>query len=446
MKTKNVREVALETLLQIENNQAYSNLLLNQTVKKGQILDKDIPLLTELVYGTVQRRDSLDYFLEPFIKKAKKMEGWVRMLLRLSVYQMVFLDKVPDRAILHEAVNIAKKRGHQGIAGFVNGVLRTIQREGIPDFSNVKNEQERLAKETSTPLWLIKRWVEQYGYEETAKMCQINLEPPHVSVRVNVLKATVEEAMEELKKEGIALARGDLSSDSIKILKGNVFHTTAFKAGMVTIQDESSMLVARALAPKENTTVLDCCAAPGGKTTHLAEQMNNKGTVIALDLHPHKVKLIDEAAERLELSVIKSQALDARKAGTVFAAEQFDAILVDAPCSGFGVIRRKPDLKWTKKEEDVEAISAIQRSILKSVAPLLKKGGRLVYSTCTIDRCENEEVVEEFLLENQEFQRDPTLGMRLPKKLEETIQEGMVTILPHHYGTDGFFVASLIKT
>ncbi len=201
-KRKNVREAALEILETIEKNQSYSNLLLNSAINKNEIDQKDIGLLTELTYGTLQRKMTLDYFLAPFLAKNKKMESWVRQLLRLTIYQMVYLDKIPDRAAIFEAVEIAKRKGHKGISGLVNGVLRSIQREGFPSFEDIENPVERLAIRTSHPLWLVKRWVEQFGFEETSIMCELNLTPPRMTARVNRTKINPEECLDILRAEG----------------------------------------------------------------------------------------------------------------------------------------------------------------------------------------------------------------------------------------------------
>ncbi|PAD70263.1 16S rRNA (cytosine(967)-C(5))-methyltransferase [Bacillus sp. 7586-K] len=449
MKQKNqlnsVRDVAVEILLQIEKNQAYSNLLLNTMIKKHKVNEKDIGLLTEIVYGTIQRRDTLDYFLANYIKKAKKLELWVKILLRVSLYQMVYLDRVPDRAVLYEAVEIAKKRGHKGIASLVNGVLRSIQREGLPDLNEISNENERLAIRTSHPLWLVDKWVKQFGFSETEKMCEANLIPPSQTARVNQMKVGVNDLIEQLNANDIPVERGDLSEDAIKGLKGNLALTEAFTEGNLTIQDESSMLVARALNPQPGELILDACAAPGGKSTHIAERMQGSGIVHSLDLHEHKVKLIKQQADRLGLNNIQAEALDSRKARERFQPESFDRILVDAPCSGFGVLRRKPDIKYTKTREDIERLAKLQLEILQEVAPLLKKGGVLVYSTCTIDKEENSDVVEAFLANHQEFSRVESVNAYLPEKIRPYINKGEVQILPHYFGTDGFYIASLRK-
>jgi 16S rRNA (cytosine967-C5)-methyltransferase len=405
---------------------------------------KDVALLTEMVYGTIQRRDTLDYYLKPFIK-TKKLERWVRVLLRLSLYQMMYLERIPDRAILFEAVEIAKKRGHKGIASMVNGVLRSIQRQGVPSLDEMGDEMERLAIATSHPRWLVQRWVEQFGIEETRKMCEVNLLPPDQTARVNTWKTTVAEVLTMLKEEGIEAVPSDVIDAGIKIVKGNVARTKAFREGLLTIQDESSMLVGYALGVHEGDRVLDSCAAPGGKTTHIAELLRNTGQVIALDLHEHKVKLIQDQAERLQLSNVEARQMDSRTVRSHFSEESFDKILVDAPCSGFGGVRRKPEIKYNKKEEDVEQLAAIQLDILSAVAPLLKKGGTLVYSTCTIDRDENERVIERFLATHPQFVLDPTLESRLPAPVQRYVQNGQLQLLPHYFHSDGFFIASLRK-
>ncbi|WP_368504024.1 16S rRNA (cytosine(967)-C(5))-methyltransferase RsmB [Alkalihalophilus sp. As8PL] len=446
--SKNVREVAVDVLMQIEKNQAYSNLLLNQTIKKSKLDRRDIGLLTELVYGTIQRRDTLDYFLHPFVKKGlHKLDAWVKVLLRISVYQLVYLDRIPDRAIVHEAVTIAKKRGHQGISGMVNGVLRSIQREGVPDIKDLKDPVKRIALETSHPEWLVKRWVDQFGEEDTRLMCEENLVSPAVTVRVNQTRATRAQVISMLQKEEVEAKEGDLSEDAIIIVSGQLFETNVFKEGYVTAQDESSMLVGRALGSVPGERVADVCAAPGGKTTHLAEQMNNEGTIYAFDLHEHKVKLIRGQANRLGLSIIEATAQDARKLQEEYEPESFDRILVDAPCSGFGVIKRKPDIKWAKKEEDIAAIQKVQLAILDAIAPLLKKGGTLVYSTCTVDKDENEQTVDLFLSNQPSFKMDGRLKERLPLQVQQSkrFKEGMVTILPQDFKTDGFFISSMVK-
>ncbi|WP_066289229.1 16S rRNA (cytosine(967)-C(5))-methyltransferase RsmB [Bacillus sp. FJAT-29937] len=445
MKKKNVRETAMDLLETIEKNQSYSNLLLNNFINKNQICSKDTGLLTELTYGTLQRRMSLDFFLKPFLKGNKKVESWVVQLLRLTLYQMIYLDKIPDRAAIFEAVEIAKNRGHKGISGMVNGILRNIQRSGLPSLETIEDPIERLSIETSHPYWLVKRWADQLGYEKTKEMCELNLTAPLQTARVNLTRTTVEECIRLLEEDGYQIEQSPVIPEAIKCYRGNLAHSQIFKDGLITIQDESSMLAAYALGISENERILDACAAPGGKSTHIAEKLSNTGQVISLDLHDHKVKLIQENATRLKLSNITATPLDSRKVQEHFEQASFDRILMDAPCSGLGVMRRKPDMKYTKKEEDIFQLAAVQKNLLNAVSPLLKKGGNLVYSTCTVDVEENQHVVEAFLNENDEFEGDLSMKERMPKAIRPLVNGFQLQILPQHIGSDGFYIACLRK-
>ncbi|OCA85495.1 16S rRNA (cytosine(967)-C(5))-methyltransferase [Bacillus sp. FJAT-27225] len=443
--SKNVREAALSLLEAVEKNQAYSNLLLNNVIEKNAVPQKDVGLLTELTYGTLQRSMTLDYFLEPFLKSGKKIERWVLLLLKLTVYQMIYLNRIPDHAAINEAVEIAKRRGHKGISGLVNGVLRSIQREGVPSLDKIEDPAERLSIETSHPLWLVKRWIEQFGVEKTREMCEINLTAPLQTARVNLSRLSREECVTLLEEEGYAVEVSPIIPEAIRALKGNLASSKAFKDGLLTIQDESSMLAAYALGASENEHILDACAAPGGKTTHIAEKLSGTGSVVSLDLHEHKVKLIKDNALRLGLNNIEARPLDSRKAGEHFEKGSFDRILLDAPCSGLGVMRRKPDMKYVKKESDVTGLAKIQQDLLNSVAPLLKAGGILVYSTCTVDKEENHESVEAFLARHPEFEKDMSLSNRMPEAIKPLVSGFDLQVLPQDFGSDGFYIASLRK-
>ena len=360
----NVRDAALTILLAVDKNQAYSNLLLHQTIEKHKIDAKDRALLTELTYGTLQHKYTLDYFLEPYLRG--KVDIWVRWLLRMSLYQMHYLTRIPAHAAVNEAVEIAKRRGHKGIASMVNGILRSVLREGVRSTEEIEDAIERLAIETSHPQWLVARWVESYGFEHTKEMLEENNIPPQQTVRVNTTKATVEEVLTTLEREGVKAKRSEFVPECIYLLSGQAARTAAFKHGLITIQDESSMLPATVLAPKPGMKVLDMCAAPGGKTTHLAEKMQNEGSILATDLHPKKLDLIEENTARLGLNIVETAPLDGRKAAEFLKEGSYDAILVDAPCSGLGVMRRKPDIKYTKREEDLESLQTIQLAILQN--------------------------------------------------------------------------------
>jgi 16S rRNA (cytosine967-C5)-methyltransferase len=442
---KNVRETALELLETIEKNQSYSNLILHHAIEKNKVPQRDVGLLTELVYGTLQRKMTLDYYLSPFLKQSKKLEKWVPHLLRLTLYQMEFLDKIPERAAIFEAVEIAKKRGHKGVASLVNGVLRNIQREGVPNINEIKDPIERVAIQTSHPYWLVNRWSIQFGLEKTKEMCELNLVAPTQTARVNQTLISRDECLEVLKEEGFSVEPSIIIPESIHCLKGNLASSRAFKEGFLTIQDESSMLVAYALGISQNERILDACAAPGGKSTHIAEKLNKTGSVYSLDLHEHKVKLIQENAERLQLENIEVRALDSRKVGEHFSTQEFDRILLDAPCSGLGVMRRKPDMKYTKKEEDLTRLQTIQLDLLNAVSPLLKKDGILVYSTCTVDQEENETVIRTFLENHPDFVGDLYWKERMPAAIQPLIQSYDLQVFPQDFGSDGFYIACLRK-
>jgi len=444
-KKNNVREIALDLLTTIEKNQSYSNLLLNTTIEKNELSQKDVGLLTELTYGTLQRKMALDFYLNPFIKDNKKLADWIHHLLRLTLYQMVYLDRIPDRAAIYEAVDIAKKRGHKGIASLVNGVLRSIQRKGLPSLNEISDPNKRLAMETSHPEWLVTRWVDQFGFDKTKEMCEINLTAPMQTARVNLTKISRDECVVLLEEDGFQIEKSPIIPEAIRCLKGNLASTISFKYGMFTIQDESSMLATYALGAEKDEFVLDACAAPGGKSTHIAEKMNNTGEVISVDLHQHKVRLINDNARRLGLENIKTSVSDSRHLQDKFKDVLFDRILLDAPCSGLGVMRRKPDMKYTKTEKDLERLSTIQQDLLKSVSPLLKKGGILVYSTCTVDKEENENTVLKFLENNPDFEPDLTFKDRMPEAVQPFITGYDLQVFPQDFGSDGFYIAVLKK-
>ncbi|MDT2755377.1 16S rRNA (cytosine(967)-C(5))-methyltransferase RsmB [Enterococcus pseudoavium] len=438
-----VRFTALEAIERINHGGAYSNLLLNELIQKNQVDGKDTALLTELVYGTISRQLLLTYQIEPFIKKAKKVDPWVKRLLQLSLFQMLYLDRVPDHAIINEAVEIAKAKGNPGTGKFVNGVLRSIQREGVPSLDLIKDPLERLATEISLPKFLTEKFVAELGEAETRKLGLSLLEPSRVSARIDLRFLSREEAIEALAEDGIDARISELSPYGIVADKGFLAGSELFQNGWLTIQDESSMLVAQALQIEPGQKVLDACAAPGGKTTHIAALLNNEGSVTALDIHEHKLKLVRENAERLRVAdTVVTKEMDARKVAETFDAESFDRILVDAPCSGLGLMRRKPDIKYQKQPQDFVQLPKIQLEILKSCAPALKSGGIMVYSTCTIARAENQQVVAEFLATQPDFEK---IDLALEEKLQPAIREQMLILYPEMFMTDGFFICAMQK-
>lgn len=449
------RELALETLLKVETSGAYSNLQLNRELQEAQLSRADAGLATEMVYGTIQRQLTLDYWLKQFITKGfNKLEPWVLLLLRLSLFQLLYLDRIPAHAAVNEAVTLAKKRGHAGISGMVNGVLRNAVRR----LDELKGEtfadlalKQRLSLRYSYPEWLVGRWLKVYGEQATEQMLAAGNEPPHSSLRVNRLRMTRDEALRQLQSLAYEAYPSPASEWGIIVERGgNLAATDGYAQGLWSLQDESSMLVAEAAAPASGARILDCCAAPGGKSTHLAELNENKGVVIANDLHPHKQALISQQAARLGLDSIQAVTGDALQLGERYPAESFDLVLLDAPCSGLGVIRRKPEIKWTKSPEDVAAIAELQMQLLDHACALVRPGGTLLYSTCTIDQSENERQIEAFLKKHSEYALDADWPAPLLERLRGVGAitgefTGSLQILPQHFGSDGFYIARLGK-
>ncbi len=437
------REVALEVLTAVEEEGSYSNLVLNQMLNRIRLERADIGLATELVYGTISRLNTIDYFLGQFVAKGlNKLQPWVRNLLRFSFYQIYYLDRIPAHAAVNEAVNIAKRRGHQGISGMVNGVLRNVIRRReelvIPqDLPAAK----RISLQHSFPEWMVARWIKQYDEATAEQICISNNEAPSVSIRVNTHRTSRTAMLELLQSEGYEVEISPLSPDGILVHGGgNMALTSWYQEGLISVQDESSMLVAEAVQVQAGMNVLDCCAAPGGKSVHLAEKMKNSGHIIANDIHEHKRQLVDDQAERLQLSIIETTVGDALTLAERYPAGSFDRILLDAPCSGLGVIRRKPDLKWNKSMADIKEIVQLQQQLLQNMSTLLKPDGILVYSTCTIERSENEAIVESFLYENKQFEVVP-----FAPSTTNHAKIG-VQILPQDFHSDGFYIAALRKT
>lgn len=444
------REVALDILVRVDEQGAYSNLLLNTSLQKSGLSREDSGLTTELVYGTISRMNTLDYVLEEFVSKGiAKLQPWVRSLLRLSLYQILYLDRIPSHAAVNEAVNISKKRGHQGISGMVNGVLRNVLRAGElpvmqPDWSAAK----RISIQHSHPMWMVQRWVEEYGAEAAEAICAANNESPAVSARVNTTMISREKLLNEMLEQGIQVSPSEISPYGIIARGGgNLALSSWYRDGYLSIQDESSMLVAEAVAPEPGMKVLDCCAAPGGKTLHMGELMKDEGSIYANDLHVHKAKLISDSAQRLGLDLIATGSGDALELENRFESGSFDRVLLDAPCTGLGVIRRKPDLKWRKLPEDVRGIAGLQRDLLASVSKLVKPGGVLVYSTCTTEKAENGDIVTSFLEQNPHFTA-VTYSSPIWKRLDNkalALGEG-IQILPHHFNSDGFYISVLQRS
>ena len=410
---------AYRILNQYFEDESFLNIALNEELKKSELKREDKDLCTTIVYGTIQNLLAIQYQLQPYIK-GKRVKKKIKTLLYLSLYQLMYLDKIPEYAVINEAVNIAKKQGYQ-TSKFVNAVLRNFVRNERRSLEGL-DELERISIETSHPLWMVKMFNKQYGLEKTKKICLEDNTPPTRSGRVNTLKAN----KEELLKEG-CFKEGTLSKDALLYDKGNLALTSYFKEGKVTIQDESSQLVARLLDPQKTDYVLDMCSAPGSKTTHLSALMENQGKIEAYDLYEHKVKLVEYNLRRLDVKNVHIQAGDSTKLKEVYSEKTFDRILLDAPCSGFGVLKRKPEIKY-HDSSIMDGLVSLQELLLENAYYLLKNDGTMEYSTCTINKKENELMIQKFI------EKHPDM---------EVIKQR--TILNYEYHTDGFFMCKMKK-
>lgn len=395
------RKTAFEILFEIEKEDAYSNLTINYYLDKNR---PDNPaFIRELVYGVLENKMLLDYYLDKLIptgiKKVKKKEA---TLLRLGLYQIIFMDSVPDYAAVNESVTIAKKlcRGREG---FINGVLRGYMKKKdelqLPDKSN--DIKRFLSINYSFPEWLISKWEKQFGIEKCEELLKASNSRPQLSIRANITKVGRDELKEKLVQMGFDVVNGNFSERTLHVKGSGLLETELFKKGYFSVQDEASTLTADTVGALAGEHVIDVCAAPGGKTCAIAEMMMNQGTVISCDIYEHKLDLIQGAADRLELTIVEPNLHDGT-IGNVSWYESADKVLVDAPCSGLGVIRRKPEIKY-KNITDFSELVNIQRRILDNSAKYVKAGGTLVYSTCTINDDENEKQIKNFLGNNPNF-------------------------------------------
>ena len=439
------RELALQILYQVNEEGAYANLALDKALFPCTWLDpRDRGFITEIVYGSVKNRGKLDYVLNQFAStKVNKMDKWTRNLLRLSLYQILFLDKVPDSAAVNEAVKLAKHYGH--VDKFVNAVLRNILRgmDGIQWPDKAKNPVQYLMVQYSFPQWMVERFIRQYGLEDAERLCEWYNQPAAMWIRTNTLKTTRAELKQILEKEGLTVSESRHTPEGLKIENAvNLHKLKSFQQGLFTVQDESSMLVALAAEPAPGQRVLDVCSAPGGKTTHMAQLMKNKGTIYACDIHKHRLDLIAENCKRLGISNVELVQQDGTKL-TKRWQEPFDVVLCDVPCSGLGVLGRRADARWAKESEDIAGLCKIQKKILEEAAQLVVPGGTLIYSTCTIAPEENQEMVKAFISEHPEYELDETLtDCWLDVDKEET---GYVQFLPFIDDMDGFFIARMMR-
>lgn len=439
------RGMAVHLLTRVEVEGAYANLLLQKNISR--LTDsRDRQFVTLLVNGVLKHRKTLDYALRRHLSKPmSSLPHEVRAILRIGALQILYVDKVPPAAAINESVELAKE--FPKFTGLVNVVLRKVMEKGweIP-WPDSKHEPVRyLSVRYSHPEWMMQRWLKRWGLEETEDFCKANNEPAQTWIRTNTLKISRERLRDRLQDEGIGVELGGRTPESLKIYDfGSLEQLASFREGLFTVQDESSQLVAHVLDPKPGQFVLDACSAPGGKTTHLAQLMQNEGEILAFDIHEHKLELIEQLARKLGITIIQPQLGDARDLPGIRLESQ-DRVLVDVPCSGLGVLRRRADLRWQKEEQGLQELPALQFAILERAASCVKEGGTLVYSTCTTEPEENFELVKKFRSAHPEFE-PVNLVDDLPFKLEDArdikqANRGMIQLLPHRHKTDGFFLA-----
>ena len=411
MRPKTPRAICLDILKRSGNPEAHADDLLSDAFKRYRHLTPlDRAFLTELTYGVLRWRGRLDWSIRQFSKiPFEEIEPDIVNVLRLGLYQILYLTRTPTSAAVNESVELAKKFRGKGGAGFVNAILRSILREekkvSYPDFN--QDPALHISVVHSHPLWLVKRWMNEMGVEETLKVCAANNLISPLTLRTNTLKTSRENLIRELREQGLSPLPTLFSEDGIRLENPPPTSELPFlKEGLYVIQDEASQLVTWILDPRPGEKILDACAAPGTKTTHIAQRMENEGEIVANDLANEKLSRIDDTCQRLGVRIVKPRRGDATQAFPFPGGTEFDRVLADVPCSGFGTIRKNPDLKWKRGEKDIRRLSELQSSILENVSRYVKKEGVLVYSTCTVFREENEAVVEKFLERHPEFRLD----------------------------------------
>lgn len=437
------REVAMLTLNACQRQGGWSDGVLKKQLATAGLDSRDAALATQLCFGVLQNQMLLDFYLSKFSNIAlKRMEGKVVQVLRLGAYQMLFLDKIPHSAAVNSAVAMTKAHcKNPRAAGMVNGILRSLERS-IHNLPVLPKEDMvgYLSILYSHPEWLVKAYIQALGEEETTQLLAANNSQPATTVMVNTIRTSAERLTERLTAERAEIEPHPWLENCLYLSRtGDLERLTPFQDGMFYVQDPASRMAIMAAGIKPGMKVLDCCAAPGGKSFAAAVAMENEGEIISCDIHAHKKKLIQAGADRLGISVITPMTAD----GKVFKPkweEAFDVVLVDAPCSGLGVIRKKPDIRY-KDSELLEALPAIQTEILNNASRYVKPGGVLLYSTCTVLRRENEAIVERFLAEHGQYHAE---SFELPGPIGK-VDEGMITLWPHRHGTDGFFISKLRK-
>ncbi|MBW2477818.1 MAG: 16S rRNA (cytosine(967)-C(5))-methyltransferase RsmB [Deltaproteobacteria bacterium] len=439
------RRLALDVLRRVSEG-GYADRCLDHALKESPFLDpRDRALATELVYGILRLQNRLDFALNQFTRKPlKKLEPDAQWLLRLGAYQILELDRIPGPVAVYETVNLTKRVGLFRLTGLINAVLRRLLRaaESLQWPDPAVDPVVYLTWRLSLPKWLAQQFFRDLGQEAISFAASL-LEPAPFSIRVNTLKISRAAYLQKLAENGHTAAPNIFAPEGLTIKGRGSSPLPGDAQGWYQVQDEASMLISHLVAPKPNERVIDVCAAPGGKTTHLASLSDNQATIDAVDLHSHRVRLIDQGAKRLGATRITSHIWDMTDAPAFLATKSYDAVLVDAPCSGLGVLRRNPEIRWRLHPDDLVDLANRQKQILKQSAQLVKPGGRLIYSVCTVSGQETQEVIDSFLLEHSEFSPDP-FNHDTPQTWAVLFDElGQFRSWPHRHGLDGFFAVRL---
>lgn len=438
--------MAADILTQVDRKAAYADILLDHTLKKSSLTASDRSLLSKLVYGTLRWRGRIDWHLDRALHRpSHRMNPYLRNVLRLTLYQCLFLDRVPDYAAVNEGVEMAKRYGGQPAAGLVNRIARKIlqEKERSPYPDPEGDIAVYLSVLWSHPVWLVRRWLTSYGREATESLLRANNDEAPLILRANRLRGSRESLLETLRRSGAEALPTRCSPQGIRVKPGiPVDQLAGFREGLFQVQGEASQLIASLLDPRAGERVLDACAAPGGKTTHIAELMEDQGEIIATDLSARGLDKLKENVKRLGLKSVRTCRLDVSLGLEGGLARPYDRILADAPCSGLGTLRSHPEAKWQKREEDIQRLARLQGKILSQVSSYLKPGGILVYATCTLTAEENEHLVEDFLLRHREFVLEDA-ARYLPPEAQGMACGGYFLALPHKHDTDGFFAARM---
>lgn len=433
---KSPRQCVFDILLKIHKDSAYSNLALDSELDSQSLSGVDRAFVSALVYGTLERSITLDYQIEQNLNQPiSKLKAQVLIALRMGAYQILFMDKIPSSAAVNESVKLVKSNGCAFASGLVNAVLRKVDKQGIvlPD----KKGLYYYSIKYSCPKWLIKLWKDAYGEENAVGIAKASLGGAETVIRVNTLRTTREELKEKLALQGVSCREADFDENALVLEKaGSLKKLDAYSQGLFHVQDTASQLCCQALDAKAGDTVIDVCSAPGGKAFTVAQYMNNEGRLVACDVYEGRLNLIKNGAERLGITIVEAVENDGSVHNPSFL--QADRILCDVPCAGLGVIRRKPEIRF-KESAEVDKLPEIQYSILKTSAAYLKKGGILVYSTCSLNPAENEEIITRFLKENGDFESVKVL----PQIIRHGEDTDYLTLMPHLHTSDGFFVSAI---